>query len=279
MCELFGLSASHPVGVRFSFEEFARHGGGTGPHADGWGVAFYSGCDVRWVREPEPASTSACARLIGEQNWSSRLVISHIRRTTQGARELANTHPFVRLFAGRAHVFAHNGDLVGFRFQPMRHSPCARWLLPIGQTDSEAAFCALLAELSNETDGDTGEQGLPPLERRIGVVREFARSAARYGPANFLYCDGDALFAFSHWRRVTGPTVGGLHMLCHRCQGKPPDLEAADLALWAQEEQEESSWVVFASVPLTAAAWEELPVGTMVVVREGQVVLPTAVGD
>lgn len=39
MRELFGLGASHAVGVRFSFEEFVQHGGGAGGHADGWGVA------------------------------------------------------------------------------------------------------------------------------------------------------------------------------------------------------------------------------------------------
>ena len=39
MCELLGMSAHHPASITISLNEFARHGGETGPHADGWGVA------------------------------------------------------------------------------------------------------------------------------------------------------------------------------------------------------------------------------------------------
>jgi len=38
MCELFAMSSRHPANVRFSLEEFSRHGGLAGPHKDGWGI-------------------------------------------------------------------------------------------------------------------------------------------------------------------------------------------------------------------------------------------------
>ena len=59
MCELFALSSSAPTNVHFSLDEFSRHGGCTGPHKDGWGIAYYSQGDVKLVREPLPASDSA----------------------------------------------------------------------------------------------------------------------------------------------------------------------------------------------------------------------------
>ena len=43
MCELLGMSAHHPASITLSLNEFARHGGETGPHVDGWGIAFYEG--------------------------------------------------------------------------------------------------------------------------------------------------------------------------------------------------------------------------------------------
>ena len=56
MCELFALSASSPVDVRLSLHELARHGGETGMHADGWGVAFLQDRDVAVFREPSAAA-------------------------------------------------------------------------------------------------------------------------------------------------------------------------------------------------------------------------------
>ena len=41
MCELFAMSSRVPATVTFSLEEFARHGGLTAPHKDGWGIVYY----------------------------------------------------------------------------------------------------------------------------------------------------------------------------------------------------------------------------------------------
>ena len=63
MCELLGMSAYHPASITLSLNEFARHGGETGPHVDGWGVAFYEGRDANLIRE-----SSAAARSFGGTN-------------------------------------------------------------------------------------------------------------------------------------------------------------------------------------------------------------------
>ncbi|MEC7823511.1 MAG: class II glutamine amidotransferase, partial [Pseudomonadota bacterium] len=47
MCELLGMSANTPTDLCFSFTGLTRRGGETGPHKDGWGVAFYEGKGVR----------------------------------------------------------------------------------------------------------------------------------------------------------------------------------------------------------------------------------------
>lgn len=47
MCELLGMSANVPTDIVFSFTGLMQRGGGTGPHRDGWGIAFYEGRGVR----------------------------------------------------------------------------------------------------------------------------------------------------------------------------------------------------------------------------------------
>jgi glutamine amidotransferase len=54
MCELFAMSSRWPTTVRLAPDEFAKHSGGTGPHKDGWGVAWYVEGDVQLVRESRP---------------------------------------------------------------------------------------------------------------------------------------------------------------------------------------------------------------------------------
>jgi predicted glutamine amidotransferase len=40
MCELLGMSANVPTDIVFSFTGLMQRGGRTGPHRDGWGIAF-----------------------------------------------------------------------------------------------------------------------------------------------------------------------------------------------------------------------------------------------
>src|SRR3970040_2756407 len=107
MCELFAMSAREPADVRCSLEECSRHGGLAGPHKDGWGIAGYEGEDVRLVKEPSAAIDSACLGFIQDHPFRSTLVMSHIRKATQGGLTLANTPPFTRHLGGSVTLYAH----------------------------------------------------------------------------------------------------------------------------------------------------------------------------
>jgi len=144
MCELFCMSSSAPVSFQVSLEPFARHGGLEGPHKDGWGLAWYVDGDVRLLKEPHPASDSACVRFMREAPVRTELVISHIRRATVGAVSMKNCQPFMRELGGRMHVFAHNGHL---ELDALRERLPLGGYAPVGDTDSERAFCGLLEQL------------------------------------------------------------------------------------------------------------------------------------
>jgi glutamine amidotransferase len=261
------MSSRVPANVRFSLEEFSRHGGLTGPHKDGWGIAYYAQGDVRLVKEPLPAYDSACLRFIQDHPFASALVVSHIRKATQGAHRLANCQPYVRELGGSMHVFAHNGDLNLARLRAAAPLGVHR---PIGDTDSEYAFCALLGRLealwleSNRA---------PPLNQRLAIVAAFAAELRLLGPANFLYADGDALFAHGHKRTQAdhGIRPPGLHVLCRHCAHETGTMSTEGLEISPRESGEQDV-VLFASVPLTdEAGWRALEEGEVIAARGGSI--------
>lgn len=271
MCELFAMSSEVPTEVRFLLDALARRGGWEAEHRDGWGVAFCEAGDALVLREPAAACESALVRFMENHGPRCRFVASHIRRRTQGSCGLADTHPFARAFGGKMHVFAHNGDLAGIRDRPAfavgRHHP-------IGASDSEIAFGALLHRM----EAVWPDARLPSPAARAAVVIRFARELAEIGPANFLYCDGDVMYAHSDRRRQPNGAIAppGLHLVERRCDesfGHRPTSGVVVNPQAAGERAAEQRVVVLASVPLTAhEAWRPLPAGTLLIVRHGQVV-------
>ena len=59
MCELFGMSSRYSITVQMSLAEFSRHVGPSGPHKDGWGIAWHDEREIRLVKESAPAADSA----------------------------------------------------------------------------------------------------------------------------------------------------------------------------------------------------------------------------
>jgi glutamine amidotransferase len=183
MCQLLGMNCNVPTDIVFSFEGFYRRGGLTGEHADGWGIAFFEEDGWRIFLDPEPSATSQVARFVREYPIKSRSVIAHIRKATQGRVTLANTHPFRRELWGKEWIFAHNGNLSalpdcsGLRFQP------------IGNTDSERAFCWMLDRIASEF------RATPEAGQLHAFLKSLADELTVSGPLNFLLGYEDVLFA------------------------------------------------------------------------------------
>lgn len=265
MCELLAVSTSQPTRLTFSLHRLALHGSVAGLAHDGWGVAFYQGTDVALFREPTAAADSALVRFLEHHGPATHLTLSHIRHATWGPVQLSNTQPFVRELGGRTHAFAHNGYLTGIDTSTILTLGIDR---PIGQTDSERAFCVLLARL--RALSHNGE--LPSIEARMVIVATFAADLRVLGAANFLYSDGDALFVHGHRRltRLDGPIEPpGLWMLQrHYTTHSSPPVHEAGIAI----AHDSNASVLIASVPLTHERWKPLIEGQIIVVRGGKVV-------
>lgn len=265
MCELLAMSSRQATRLTFSLEALAARSGAAGSTRDGWGAAFYQGRDAALFREPVAASDSPLVRFLEAQGPSTTLAISHIRRATHGAVTLANTQPFVRELAGRSHVFAHNGLL-----PDIGHAQHLAWdrYQPIGETDSEHAFCALLERLHQLWRVTSAP---PSIGERLALVAAFAADLRQLGPANFLYADGEVLFVHGH-RRIQAATgliePPGLFMLSRQCglAHEPVQAQGVSVAPGFQE------MTLIASVPLSAEHWRPLAEGEVVAVSAGRLV-------
>jgi len=186
MCQLLGMNCNIPTDICFSFTGFHQRGGRTDEHGDGWGIAFYEGRGCRLFIDTTPAAESAVAALVKTYPIRSLNVIAHIRKATVGTIATENTHPFVREMWGRYWAFAHNGTLKGFKLAEQD----GRRYLPVGDTDSERAFCHVLQTLHDAFPG-----GAPEPRKLHHVVAGIAADLGRHGEFNFLLSDGHALFA------------------------------------------------------------------------------------
>ncbi|HEY2898989.1 MAG TPA: class II glutamine amidotransferase [Polyangia bacterium] len=252
MCELLGMSCNVPTDIVFSFTGFALRGGKTGPHADGWGLALYQGRYARTFLEESPACQSAMAEYIQQNPIKTLLSVAHVRKKTRGRAALENTHPFDRTMWGRHWVFAHNGTL------PHIKSRRLRWELPIGDTDSEHAFCWMLEQLRAAFPG-----GYPKNPRHLWqAVADLGGELGAEGKLNFLLADGRHLFARCGTK------------LCHIVRKAPfgrATLRDAELQIdFAAVTTEKDRVAVIATEPLTRdEIWQQGEPGTLWVFEKG----------
>ena len=184
MCQLLGMNCNVPTDIVFSFTGFAMRGGHTDTHHDGWGIAFFEGAGVRHFVDHLAAIASPIAELIKRYPIKSTNVIAHIRKATQGQVALENCHPFVRELWGQYWVFAHNGDLK--EFHPLLNGA----FRPVGNTDSERAFCYILQTL-RACFGDAQ----PARGALRAVLQELVQGIAAHGTFNMMLSSGNELYA------------------------------------------------------------------------------------
>ena len=183
MCQLLALNCFNPTDASFSFTGFSQRGGRTGDHTDGWGMAFFEGKGLRLFVDHQSAAHSPVADFLRRYPIKSRNIIAHVRKATAGNVSLENVHPFARELWGHHWVFAHNGHLTEFAPQLQGN------FTPVGQTDSELAFCWLLQELSKS------HAAMPSTAELTLTLQELIPQVSRHGTFNMVLSNGLALWA------------------------------------------------------------------------------------
>ncbi len=251
MCQLLGMNANTPTDVMFSFTGLATR---ADEHKDGFGIAFFEDRGVRLFVDAHSARHSPVAQVVKNFPIKSSHVIAHIRKATQGRVALENTHPFQRELWGRYWVMAHNGDLKGFH--PRLHAA----FQPVGDTDSERAFCWLMQELAK------AHASVPGVAELSATLRELLPQVARHGTFNMLLSNGQALWAHASTQ---------LHWLVRQHPFAAAQLADEDLSVdFAALTTPTDRVALVATQPLTTAEpWQAFAPGELRVFVEGQLVL------
>ncbi len=257
MCELLGMECNVPTDITFSFAGLSGRGGRHGPHAHGWGLALFEGNVAHVFREPTPACVSPLASFVRDHPIKTLLAIAHVRKKTRGKVSLANTHPFIRELWGRTFVFAHNGTVKNAFELPLGG------FRPMGQTDSEHAFCALLSALQHDF------RDPPPRDQLALAIAAHAGRIGRGGTFNLLLGDGDQLYA----RCATK-----LHYLIRKAPFAKATLADEDVSVdFTEMTTPKDRVAVIATTPLTRdETWTAGAPDVMWVFRRGKLVQTVA---
>lgn len=252
MCELLGLNFKLPVSPSFSFRGF-RHRSEGNPH--GWGIARYEGKACQILKEAAAAQESKLAEFVRDyEMFQSKVFIGHVRDATRGENTLINTHPFKRVFRSREVVLAHNGTMDSL---PLAKEDLV--FLPVGETDSENIFCALLTRMSADQIQFTEYQKIESVLQGFNQL----------GKMNLLFSEGDHLYIYRDKEGHNG--------LCLTERISPFGVKSLKDEDWqidlAEEKKPGQRGFVIASHPLTTnETWKDLVPGSLVVFKDGDLV-------
>ena len=255
MCELLAMSANVPTDICFSFSGLVKRGGETGPHKDGWGITFYEGKGCRNFKDPQPSCDSKVAELVKNYPIKSKAVISHIRQANRGKVSLENTHPFTRELWGKNWTYAHNGQLTGYQDLVTGRT------LPIGQTDSERAFCWIIENLYQRYENKP--ENILDMFKKIAGYADILRAM---GVFNMLLTDGEYLLCYC---------TNNLHWVTRRAPFGKAQLIDEDMTIDFQKETSDNDVVtIVATRPLTKnEQWHKMNEGEYCVFHFGERVL------
>lgn len=254
MCELLALSANTPTDMRFSFRGLMRRGGATGDHGDGWGLASFDPDHggLNLYREQTAAAFSPVAAHLSEVDLKALVSLAHIRKATQGVIAVENCHPFHRQWQGQDWVFAHNGDI-------RTDLPSGERYRPSGTTDSEAAFCWMLNQLSERFEQPTDGHTLFP------ELSTFSAHLAGHGIFNCLISNGTWLYAYCGTK---------LHVITRRAPFTTATLADDDVSVdFSALTTVDDVVTILSTEPLTSnEEWRRLEVGEALLLHRGEVV-------
>lgn len=259
MCRLYGFHASEPTKVECTLVHAqnalliqSRSDLRGVSHADGWGIACYTGQEL----DVERCGTAAHADLHFSgtaERVVAETVVAHVRRATVGTPSATNTHPF----RYEHWIFAHNGTVTGFdelRDELERETKPFLQAHRLGTTDSEQAFLWLLSRMVDAGVDLSGRQ--TSVETMVtvvaGALRTLAgrcdtRSPDKAAQLNFLLTDGRSLVV-SRW----GNTLYWVSR--HGVQ----DCEICGIPHVHHQPQHDYRAVVVASEPISHEEWRPL---------------------
>lgn len=257
MCELLGLSYNKTIRPNLSFRGFLREGEN---NPDGWGLAFYPDKSVQVIKEPLKANKSFLYEFI--ENYpriQSKIFIAHVRQESISSISHKNTHPFQRELNGVEFSFAHNGTLKDYMSLDTSN------FKPVGDSDSEYAFCHLLNRIKDKNIQKWDKNYFKWLYNQIREINE-------HGYFNCLLSNGEYLFSYYDTN-----SHKSLYYIPHDVIYNNLDLSDTDykIRLELNEEKDYKGYII-ATEPLTDDKWQKFNPGELIVFKEGNIIFKTS---
>jgi transglutaminase-like putative cysteine protease/predicted glutamine amidotransferase len=239
---------------------------------DGWGLGYYPAGEPSSaiLKEPAPPQGSIRSQLaLAWEQVASSLFVLHIRHATWGSLSDANTQPFSRAWGRRDWLFAHAGSL------DKKLAEVAGPFEPIGSTDTEQLFCALLNKLFAMQWRSLAAADLNTIIKWLGELNE-------HGGMTMCVTDGRDLLVHAD-RRGAPMWIGELAPPYEKIAFGDEDLEI-DLTRRGAKARK---GVIVCTDQLGARAgdaanamkWRRLAPGELLVIREGAVIEQRSTGE
>lgn len=234
------------------------------PIADGngWGFAWYPGDHQAAIVAKDPLTRGSQVLMDALIDWSkfrSTVFFCKVRAPSKGYTH-TETQPFSRSYAGRDWIFLHNGDLDKSALeQLMGNQPPV--FEPLGNTDSELAFCYLLSHLQQ-----LGIRRLADLDSQ--QLYNWLHNLDALGSADMIFSDGESLVIF-HGSQSPKP-------LFHT-RVQPPNQEEnydSDIMRFALKDPRDSYHTAFvvSSAVFSQGNWQAMLPEQMLLTRRGAIV-------
>jgi glutamine amidotransferase len=261
-CEVVGFSFNQPVSARELFADF-RHRGAI--HRDGWGVALFPDKSAQILKDGKPAMESDLAEFLTRyQGLESEIFIGFVRTASAGCGEPAhqNSHPFLRELNGKDFVLAHEGTLYDYRDKLQLGR--AR---PLGINDSEFLLCYLVGRIEEAGIREWNKESFAWLDQLLSNMGLGPRSSV-----TGMFSDGEYLFVYLDKR-----DPNDLYYIRREAPyGKAFFKNMKKEADLSRIYPSSAKGVIIATKPLTTEDWKPLRAGTLLVLKKGEIVYPTA---
>ena len=231
-------------------------------HSFGWGFGWYPGNQQSAMVVKDPAARSAEVLTDAIADWSnfrSNIFFCKVRGADSGYSQ-AETQPFSRSFAGRDWLYMHNGDLDKRALDEL-HGRKRRLLEPLAGTDSELAFCNLLAQMQ-----ESGARQLADVDPNL-LLSWFQRFD-RLGSADMYISDGQSLACFQGSQ--SPKQLAYARFLPPNSQGTYQS-DAAHLVLDDARDVFRTAFVISSS-PFSSGDWTEMQPGQLIIANHGAIV-------
>jgi len=136
-------------------------------HPDGWGVAYYNAGAPHVIKSIASAMEDQLFQRVSGI-VASETVLAHLRKATQGALSIINTHPF----QFGQWVFVHNGNIANFaeiRQDLVARVPPVLRRFILGDSDSEVLFYLVLGHMAKRCE--LHRTGFP-IEHVMSAIRD-----------------------------------------------------------------------------------------------------------